>query len=657
MRVPLLLATLLVASVASAGPLDRLVDPTLLPSTREAIVAEACAPATVVTADDLRSLFPRCERPEQIALARVAHCRRDPALAGVMMEVFLRSKLSLGAQDHDPDIFERLLRGLLALPEEELAAAVGELDVAWISEASWTALEQGWLTPIAGSGRIAPPNTVSGETADALTREMLLSHFAGGRDALLELQTDSGDAATRLLDKLQTMHLAALVTHGPAEDLELVAEVLRQRDDPGPVLVPAVAARLPEAPVLAALHEELLARGPTGSQGVAPYDPDEPLDAVQVPPGEWLTPATPHRGSLSPWWLVLGGLGLLAGAWIESLRRWPHRRERLFRLAAVTAPLALVLALEGCLSVAGVPHPPGLVDIVSLTRGHDEAFDERALEGENWIVSIDPRMRSQQFTPRKAPGVLRIATLGESSAHAANYLVEEGFSARLGVHLQAALPARQIEVIHAGIGGALSSQIRGVASQLLDWETDLLVLYFGNNDLDFLPEVARYEGFDLKRLRRHTALGRIRLVGFPSRWLADVDAVGTEFAQAREGEALTPEEHADVVAFAREHAIANMERIVADAREHGAEVLIVAQGPREDVRAIGVEAARRTGAALLDGAGVIEAHARAAGLDGPLLGSPHYSRYYWDYVHPTRLGHALLGAAIAPAAIDALAER
>ena len=75
MRVALLLATLLVASVASAGPLDRLVDPTLLPSTREAIVAEACAPATVVTADDLRSLFPRCERPEQIALARVARHR------------------------------------------------------------------------------------------------------------------------------------------------------------------------------------------------------------------------------------------------------------------------------------------------------------------------------------------------------------------------------------------------------------------------------------------------------------------------------------------------------------------------------------------------------------------------------------------------------
>lgn len=644
------------AGVASASPLERLTDSTLLPSTRADIVETACAPESEVTARELRSLFPRCERPEQIALARIARCRQDPALAAVMMEVFLHSKLSLGESDHDPDIFERLLRGMLELPPAALSAAIDQLDVSWIAEASWTALEEGWLAPIAGPGRLRPPRTVRGEAGDAIVREMLQRQFASGRDGLLRLQTDSGDAATKLLDRLQTMHLAALVAEAPPDELELVAEVLRQRDDPSPLLLPSVAARLPDAPVLAEIHAELVARGLEAEAPTPLYDPAEAVEPVVMPPGDWVTRGEERGPARSPWWGALAALGVGLLGWIAALRLLPARREALFRSAVVVAPVAAVVAVEGVLAVSGVAPPPGLVDIVSLTRGYDESFDARALEGEDWIVSTDPRMRAQQFRPTKAPGTLRVATLGESSAHAANYLVEEGFSARLGAHLDAALP-QEVEMIHAGIGGALSSQIRRVAAELLDWDADLLVLYFGNNDLDFLPEVVRYDGFELDRLRRHTALGRVRVIGFPSRWLQDVNAVGSAFVGAREGAPLTEDELAEVITFAREHAIANIAAVVDDARRHDAEVIIVAQGPRDEVRGIGIEAAAATGATLVDGAGAVEAHARAAGLAGRLEGSPYYDRYYWDYVHPTRLGHAVLAAAIAPAAAEALADR
>ena len=80
---------------------------------------------------------------------------------------------------------------------------------------------------------------------------------------------------------------------------------------------------------------------------------------------------------------------------------------------------------------------------------------------------------------------------------------------------------------------------------------------------------------------------------------------------------------------------------------------------REDLRVarrVAVDAAAASGSTVVDGAGALRWHAGGAWTSAD--GAPGVAgyRYYWDAIHPTRLGHAVLAAAIAPTAAELLGQ-
>lgn len=534
-----------------------------------------------------------------------------------MLEAFLRSKLSLGLE-HDPDVFERLLRGLLDVGPDAVRAALPEVDLSELGAASWRDLEENWLRPLAGDAvSFEPPASARGAAAGQLVASVLDEQLAAGRDALLALQTDSGDAGSLLLTQVQGRHLDALIRDGSNAQAEIARAVRAETQH--------------------------------GFDPIRLFDPADPVDPG--PPGDWSSTPREDAAPWDPAWLALLGLTLAAVGWTAAIRRWPKQRTNLFRAAAIAAGPCVLVGLEATMSIVGVPQPLGLLDRLSLTRHAVIAFEERKLGGVPHVVTVSSQVRSQAFTASKPLGTLRIVTLGESSAHASNYLVEEGFSALLGEHLQQAIPDRDIEMLHGGIGGALSARSVQMANETTRFAPDLFVLYFGNNDLKFLPQLVEFDGFDLDSLAWRTRVGRTRILGWPAQLLRGepTDSVGDGTAR---GEPLSEAEADRVRAFAHEEVVRNMTRIVRRARSAGADAIIVVQGPWAPLRAVAEDAARRSGAVLVDGAGAIQAHAEAAGVPG----GPN-SAYYYDDIHPTRLGHAILAQAIAPPAVESLTAR
>ena len=183
-----------------------------------------------MSAAELRSAFAaQPERHVQIDLSEVARCRADPDLAAPMLEAFLRSKLSLGLE-HDPDVFERLLRGLLELDPEVVRAALPSADLSELGEASWRDLEHNWLRPMAGDGvSFEAPPPAHGDAAGRLVASVLDEQLAAGRDALRKSST----APWQMLTALMT---------APNTDVPRPRPIENRRDDPDFAALQLVAA-------------------------------------------------------------------------------------------------------------------------------------------------------------------------------------------------------------------------------------------------------------------------------------------------------------------------------------------------------------------------------------------------------------------------------
>ncbi len=89
-----------------------------------------------------------------------------------------------------------------------------------------------------------------------------------------------------------------------------------------------------------------------------------------------------------------------------------------------------------------------------------------------------------EFSAQKPPGVVRVVCLGDSCT-AGDLLpnAEDRFPRQLERELERRYPERDIQVINAGVGGYSSLQGRlWLKREVLDWEPDLVVIYFGWND-------------------------------------------------------------------------------------------------------------------------------------------------------------------------------
>lgn len=626
---PLLLV--LLATPALASPLDRLRTENLLASTRDQLVQEACA-LPEITAEQLAPVFAADRRPAQLDAARIAVCREDPALVPLMFSEFARSTLG-SERETDPDVFERLLRGMQQLPFEQVREQLLTADHDVLIDAIHARFFGDWVLPLSPELEAAPPKLSPEQRAlvQEPVRQWLSQLLDAGETGLIWLQTDSGGALTALQLVLQDAFVTALVEHGTPEEKRVGAELRRQ---------------LPELP------QNLL---PDTSRL---YRVDGPVTA-DLPDGDWLIapPGRPLHPAVLPTLLAL----LAFVGWVAALRRWPESRRVLFPAGALLLGLLAVLALEGLFALVGV-RPLNELRPTLDPNSVGGSYPTVELEGQPHVVSGRGGHRYEAFVVPKPDGVRRVIALGESSVHGTHYLREETFVSRLDAAL-----GPDVEVLNAGLGGALSDEIMRSGLEALTWDPDLLILYFGYNDLTHIPYMDRYRGIDLKGLRTRRELGRWRLV----RVLHDLVPTPLLDLPQRDPATLeqqeqTTEQALELTDFARINASANMVKLALAARDAGVDVLLVGQATneaacppgvtdradllergchRDELAAIGLDVARQTGLPLLDTATLMrEIQASRATASDP----QPWQDLFWDGVHPTRLGHAVLADAIAP---------
>ncbi|HCP47481.1 MAG TPA: hypothetical protein DIU15_15680 [Deltaproteobacteria bacterium] len=651
----------------------------LAPSSREDRIAQLSSPRVQVSSHDLRPLFHvGASHNGQLDGARVLVARADVELIPLMFEAFINSKITRST--FDPDIFERLLRGLQSFPIIEVQTRLADADLRFLAEAAHERLNFEWVEPLAGGGGPGAVPTLDRErrvAADRTAKRWLRDLLAQGESGLVRLQTDSGDATFELFTRLEALHLALMIESGSADSARVALEVAVQRQLGSTEVREALAARMARRPdaTLERLGRQLQA--PRMSR--APLYPVEPLE---VGPSErtWRVDTSGPvgmrlRSRLGLVALVLVGIWLLLAGWK------PNWRPVLFRLGAVGLMPFFFVLLEGLLALVGVQ--PLVVERPAFNpnRAPMVLFEEVEIEGQDYVVSLPGNSRHLTFLRDKADAGLRVVTLGESSVHGTHYLAEEAFSSVLERRLTALLPERPVEVINAGVGGALSDEIANYADQVLDLEADLLVLYFGNNDLSDLMRLAGFRAWSPGSVARRFLLDRWRLFRLVSAVLPKGGEVRIVPGGAfMDDEPLTDREMRFLRWLSEVNLAVNVERIIKSAARRGVPSLLVLQAQNDDMcgqltehddsfhsscfqdvlRRVALDVSARTGVPIVDGPEAVRFHAR--GNRGTLPGDEIVRAdagwtYFYDSCHPTRLGHALLGEAMAPMAVELLAGR
>ena len=633
----------LMACPSPAFPLSELLAEDLTPDARAELVGDACA--RVVTPEELNSLLQSTSpRPAQIDAARIAACRKDPALIPLMYASFHRAKAAHLA--NDPDVYERLLRTLQGFGADTLRAYLHDPELglggaahAELSQLAWGRLHHDWLAPLGGDAApVEPPETSSAPVLAEAAR--WLDDVLSAPDGLVRLQTDSGDHGYVFLQRLQGWHLAAL-SQDPAHT-RLAAEVCAQsslcsekRDDPTQIGLPL-----------------------------------RPVVPVDVPPAAAESVIAP-ASRLSPTSMALLLLLAAWSAWVLVVRAKPGWRGALFPLGAVGLAPTLLVGAEFVLGAFGVApmaeqggagwSEPQALRGTQNTPGF--LLEPRTWDGEPWVEVVNDGARWTAL-PASSPDAWRIVTLGESSVHASNHLAEESFAEILGRRLRLST-GRPVEILNGGVGGAISDDIVSVAMDALAADPDLLVLYHGINDLGRLETLAGMRAFSPLQLGIRVLLDESRIARVLHDLLPPRLSVArpTDQGAWRDDEPVEGDVALRLAELAALRCSRNQQRIVRMAQERGVPVIVIAQAlvtgstfpedaeKRRLLREIAEKTAARTGATLLDGHAILGAHSLAH--NGTADPGP---AYFWDQLHPSRLGHAVLGEAIAPTALRLLQD-
>jgi lysophospholipase L1-like esterase len=123
-----------------------------------------------------------------------------------------------------------------------------------------------------------------------------------------------------------------------------------------------------------------------------------------------------------------------------------------------------------------------------------------------WEVSLNSRgFRTEEFTPHKAPGVFRIACVGDSWTFGANVDQRDAYPQRLGELLVERFPGASFEVLNLGTMAYSSHQgLELVRRQVLDLSPDAVLIGFAMND----ASVAGYRDKDFSGHRDADSLAK-----------------------------------------------------------------------------------------------------------------------------------------------------
>ena len=668
-----------------AEGLRRLGNGDLLPEHRTQWVERFSDPEVPLSAADLSQLFlVGGSHNAHVDGARIALARLDPALIPLMFEAFLNSKITRST--FDPDIFERLLRGLQSFPLAEVRSRLSEAELDFVADASRERLSFDWLEPLAlnNEGMLGELDARQKAASVRTTRRWLDELLRPGNHGLTRLQTDSGDVAFHLFRRLEAQHLGVLIETGSSEEARVALEVAVQRQLGTPEVREALAARLEREP-----DGELMSLSKRLQNASPPVTLLYPVGSIETHADstDWLL--APSKQRSYPVVLIVASvllIWLLLSLLLATL--WPRLRSFLFPLAAVILAVLSVVLVELGLGAVGFQPLMDVRPAFNPNRAPPELFTETLLEGTPYIVNLEGNSRQLAFPRDKGAGVQRVVTLGESSVHGTHYLYEESFSAVLEEELNKRSQEKRVEVINAGVGGALSDEIVHYARQSYVLEPDLLVMYFGNNDLADLMRLAEYRAWSPASVALRFILDRVRLVrlismALPAQALNRVVAGGAWL----DHEGLSETESRLLRKLSELNLRVNMERIVLSAEAQGIPTILALQAQNDDMcgptderdqsfhsgcfqqalRRVALKVGARTGVPVVDIPQALRFHealkrgeatepdtsqVAASPLEIRREGAGH--SYFYDTCHPTRLGHRLIGERLAPVALHLL---
>lgn len=237
-------------------------------------------------------------------------------------------------------------------------------------------------------------------------------------------------------------------------------------------------------------------------------------------------------------------------------------------------------------------------------------------------------------------GTLRIACVGDSCTFGAHVRYEESYAMVLEAMLRQRLPNRRVETVVAGVPGYSTWQDRAVYEQHVEaMQPDVTVLYCGGWN-DYVPAFGES---DRQRATQWRLLRLLRGVGGAPTEAEREELWGAFRAgEVRDGRRVPPADFLD-----------NMEALLRMATGHGGRVVLVippldaeteARTPVAlEYRQMVIDLAQRKQLPVVDGPALF-ANRRADAA--PPEDFPSTWPCLYDWVHPSVLGHRILGQAL-----------
>lgn len=167
-----------------------------------------------------------------------------------------------------------------------------------------------------------------------------------------------------------------------------------------------------------------------------------------------------------------------AAAAVRS-HNWAYWASRV--AVAVLVPVALLIATEGALRIAGVGTPASILRACTV-NGRLAFCDNQYFTKTFFPPGVLRTAAPFAIPAEKPPGTFRIFILGESAAYG-DPDPTFGFSRYLDVMLRERFPSIKFEIINAGITAINSNAILPIARDLADHQPDLFIIYAGNNEV------------------------------------------------------------------------------------------------------------------------------------------------------------------------------
>ncbi len=249
----------------------------------------------------------------------------------------------------------------------------------------------------------------------------------------------------------------------------------------------------------------------------------------------------------------------------------------------------------------------------------------------------DQTLRDEAVTAEKAPGTLRIVTLGSSSTFGYGVSARDTWSAQLEMLLSYLWPKRTVQVVNAGVPGATAERLlyflQGV---LLDLHPDAVVI-----DLSFNDHIMGGTHDERAHFAALTSTGIGPLEGLLADWRASRQRRGWQALVSAE-KAGRPLDAADVKRYSTEPAARfgdSIRDMVRACQAAGVAVLLVQEPTRPGETTPWLEAyhAELAAIGLELGVPVVGPQPELDAAKGPL---------YLDVVHPNGEGHRIIARVV-----------